>query len=65
MATSSAMCPQACRLHKGQRGLCLERAREGDAIVLTTYGRSSGFRVDPVEWNPLDHFLPGTFRGFP
>jgi pyruvate formate lyase activating enzyme len=28
--------------------------------VLTTYGRSSGFCVDPIEKKPLAHFLPGT-----
>jgi pyruvate formate lyase activating enzyme len=40
--------------------MCFVRAREGDAIVLTTYGRSSGFCIDPVEKKPLNHFLPGT-----
>jgi pyruvate formate lyase activating enzyme len=54
------VCPRACSLHEGQRGLCFVRKREGDAIVLTTYGRSSGFCVDPIEKKPLDHFLPGT-----
>ena len=29
-------------------------------MVLTTYGRSSGFCVDPIEKKPLNHFLPGT-----
>ncbi len=54
------LCPRFCRLHDGQRGLCFVRAREGDRIVLTTYGRSSGFCVDPIEKKPLNHFLPGT-----
>jgi pyruvate formate lyase activating enzyme len=54
------VCPRACRLREGQRGLCFVRAREGDQIVLTTYGRSSGFCVDPIEKKPLNHFLPGT-----
>ncbi len=54
------MCPRACRLHEGQRGLCFVRMRQDDAIVLTTHGRSSGFCVDPIEKKPLDHFLPGT-----
>ena len=36
------------------------RARAGDWIVLTTYGRSSGYCVDPIEKKPLNHFLPGT-----
>jgi pyruvate formate lyase activating enzyme len=54
------VCPRACRLNDGQRGLCFVRARADDAIVLTTYGRSSGFCVDPIEKKPLAHFLPGT-----
>jgi pyruvate formate lyase activating enzyme len=54
------VCPRACKLNEGQRGLCFVRARQGDEIVLTTYGRSSGFCVDPIEKKPLNHFLPGT-----
>jgi pyruvate formate lyase activating enzyme len=54
------LCPRACRLREGQRGFCFVRAREGDAVVLATYGRSSGFCVDPIEKKPLNHFLPGT-----
>ncbi len=54
------VCPRGCTLRDGQRGFCFVRAREGDDIVLTTYGRSSGFCVDPVEKKPLNHFLPGT-----
>jgi pyruvate formate lyase activating enzyme len=54
------LCPRFCKLHEGQRGLCFVRARTNDQIVLTTYGRSSGFCVDPIEKKPLNHFLPGT-----
>ncbi|MDX1665014.1 MAG: AmmeMemoRadiSam system radical SAM enzyme [Candidatus Promineifilaceae bacterium] len=54
------LCPRACRLHEGQRGMCFVRMREDDQIVLTTYGRSSGFCIDPIEKKPLNHFLPGT-----
>ena len=55
------VCPRRCVLGKeGQRGLCFVRAREGDEVVLTTWGRSSGFCVDPIEKKPLNHFLPGT-----
>ncbi len=53
------VCPRECKLHEGQRGLCFVRARQGDEILLTTYGRSSGFCVDPIEKKPLNHFLPG------
>ncbi len=54
------ICPRACKLREGQRGLCFVRACEGGQIVLTTYGRSSGFCIDPIEKKPLNHFLPGT-----
>jgi len=54
------LCPRDCRLHEGQRGLCFVRKMEGGRMVLTTYGRSSGFCVDPVEKKPLNHFYPGT-----
>jgi pyruvate formate lyase activating enzyme len=54
------VCPRACKLREGQRGLCFVRARQDDEVVLTTYGRSSGFCVDPIEKKPLNHFLPGT-----
>jgi pyruvate formate lyase activating enzyme len=54
------VCPRNCRLHEGQRGLCFVRGRNRDGIELYTYGRSSGFGVDPIEKKPLDHFLPGS-----
>ncbi|MCG3171434.1 MAG: hypothetical protein CALGDGBN_03055 [Pseudomonadales bacterium] len=53
-------CPRFCRLRPGQRGLCYVRANQDDALVLTTWGRSSGFCIDPIEKKPLYHFLPGT-----
>ncbi|MDX8390980.1 MAG: AmmeMemoRadiSam system radical SAM enzyme [Mariprofundaceae bacterium] len=54
------VCPRDCKLHDGQRGLCFVRKREGDQMVLTTYGRSSGFCIDPIEKKPLNHFYPGS-----
>ena len=58
------LCPRDCRLHEGQRGLCFVRAHgtgeQRDAMVLTTYGRSSGFCIDPIEKKPLNHFFPGS-----
>jgi pyruvate formate lyase activating enzyme len=65
------LCPRFCKLNppsqkgssaasEGQRGFCFVRQRVGDRIVLTTYGRSSGFCIDPIEKKPLNHFLPGT-----
>ena len=54
------LCPRACALRDGQRGFCFVRANHGGRIMLDTYGRSSGFAVDPVEKKPLNHFLPGS-----
>ena len=54
------LCPRDCRLHEGQRGACFVRMREQDRMVLTTYGRSSGFCIDPVEKKPLNQFYPGS-----
>ncbi|MCH7727515.1 MAG: AmmeMemoRadiSam system radical SAM enzyme [Planctomycetes bacterium] len=54
------VCSRYCKLHEGQRGFCFVRSCQDDQIVLTTYGRSSGFCIDPIEKKPLNHFLPGT-----
>jgi len=54
------LCPRDCRLHEGQRGACFVRKMEGGRMVLTSYGRSSGFCIDPIEKKPLNHFYPGT-----
>ncbi len=54
------LCPRECKLHEGQRGLCFVRENLNDEIVLTTYGLSSGYCIDPIEKKPLNHFLPGT-----
>ena len=54
------LCPRDCKLQEGQRGACFVRMREGGQMVLTTYGRSSGFCIDPIEKKPLNHFHPGS-----
>ncbi len=54
------VCPRFCKLNEGQRGMCFVRMRQDNGMVLTTYGRSSGFCVDPIEKKPLNHYLPGT-----
>ncbi len=54
------LCPRDCRLHEGQRGACFVRMNEGGAMQLTTWGRSSGFCIDPIEKKPLNHFYPGS-----
>ena len=54
------LCPRECHIPAGSRGFCFVRANEDGRLVLTTYGRSSGFCIDPIEKKPLNHFLPGT-----
>ena len=54
------LCPRDCKLHEGQRGACFVRVRHADQMVLTTYGRSSGFCIDPIEKKPLNHYYPGS-----
>lgn len=54
------LCPRFCKLHEGQRGLCFVRQNLQQQVVMTSYGRSSGFAIDPIEKKPLNHFLPGT-----
>ena len=60
MMKTPVLCPRACKLHEGQQGLCFVRENRGGEIVLTTWGRSSGYCVDPIEKKPLNHYLPGT-----
>lgn len=54
------LCPRHCQLREGQKGLCYVRENQDNEMVLTTYGLSSGYCIDPVEKKPLNHFLPGT-----
>ena len=54
------LCPRACRLNEGDRGFCFVRSNHGGKMVLDTYGKSTGFCIDPIEKKPLNHFLPGT-----
>jgi AmmeMemoRadiSam system radical SAM enzyme/AmmeMemoRadiSam system protein B/AmmeMemoRadiSam system protein A len=54
------LCPRECSLKPGDRGFCFVRQNVGNEMVLTTYGRSTGFCIDPIEKKPLNHFYPGT-----
>ena len=54
------VCPRACKMKDGQRGLCFVRGHQDGQVKLLTYGRSSGFCIDPIEKKPLNHFLPGS-----
>ena len=54
------LCPRDCKLGEGQRGACFVRQNLSGGMLLTTYGRSSGFCIDPIEKKPLNHFHPGS-----
>ncbi|MGF1464990.1 MAG: AmmeMemoRadiSam system radical SAM enzyme [Sandaracinaceae bacterium] len=54
------LCPRYCTMKEGQRGFCFVRGVHDGQVVLTTYGRASGFCIDPIEKKPLNHFLPGS-----
>lgn len=54
------ICPRTCKVRDGQRAFCFVRQNVGGEMVLTTYGRSSGFCIDPIEKKPLNHFYPGS-----
>ncbi|MCX7872122.1 MAG: AmmeMemoRadiSam system radical SAM enzyme [Verrucomicrobiae bacterium] len=54
------LCPRECKIQPGQRGFCFIREATPDSIVLTSYGRASGFCIDPIEKKPLNHFYPGS-----
>ncbi|MCA9708377.1 MAG: AmmeMemoRadiSam system radical SAM enzyme, partial [Myxococcales bacterium] len=54
------LCPRECRLRPGQQGFCFVRENRDDRMALASYGRASGFCVDPIEKKPLNHFLPGS-----
>jgi len=54
------LCPRECALKDGDRGFCFVRQNVDGEMWLTTYGRSTGFCIDPIEKKPLNHFYPGT-----
>ena len=54
------LCPRQCIIADGRRGFCYVRENRGGELVLDTYGRSTGFCIDPIEKKPLSHFFPGS-----
>jgi AmmeMemoRadiSam system radical SAM enzyme/AmmeMemoRadiSam system protein B/AmmeMemoRadiSam system protein A len=54
------LCPRACNMKPGDRGFCFVRQNVDGQMALTTYGKSTGFCIDPIEKKPLNHFYPGT-----
>lgn len=57
---SCNLCPRNCQLKPGDRAFCFVRENRDGQMVLSTYGRSTGFCIDPIEKKPLNHFYPGT-----
>jgi len=53
------LCPRQCVIPEGHHGFCFVRQNHNQEMILTTYGRSSGFCIDPIEKKPLNHFYPG------
>ena len=56
------LCPRACQPEAGRPRLLLRARKPRRPDGLTTYGRSTGFCIDPIEKKPLNHFYPGTQR---
>ncbi len=54
------LCPRHCVLKPGQRGFCFIRENIESQMVLTSYGKSTGFCIDPIEKKPLNHYYPGS-----
>ena len=54
------LCPRFCKLHEGQKAFCFVREARNGEVVLTSYGRATGFCIDPIEKKPLNHFHPGS-----
>ena len=54
------LCPRACVMKEGDRGFCFVRQNIEGQMYLTTYGKSTGFCIDPIEKKPLNHFYPGS-----
>lgn len=54
------LCPRSCELPEDSRGFCFVRQNIDGKMELTTYGKSTGFCIDPIEKKPLNHFFPGT-----
>ncbi|WP_302396186.1 AmmeMemoRadiSam system radical SAM enzyme [Eggerthella sinensis] len=54
------VCPHACALAEGRRGICRARIARAGAVVDENYGRVTSLALDPVEKKPLARFRPGS-----
>ena len=58
--TRCDLCPRHCVLSEKQSGFCGVRTLQKSDVVLISYGKTTGFAIDPIEKKPLNHFLPGS-----
>jgi pyruvate formate lyase activating enzyme len=53
------LCPNACRLGDGDRGVCRVRKNIKGSLYTLVYSRIATAHIDPIEKKPMFHFLPG------
>jgi len=53
------LCPQACRIADGGRGICMGRVNRGGTLYADNFGECVSVAVDPIEKKPLYHVCPG------
>ncbi len=56
--TVCGLCPNACQLSPGDRGICRSRVNINGTMYTLSYGNPCAVHVDPVEKKPLLHFKP-------
>lgn len=54
------LCPHACLISDGKRGLCGVRENRSGILYSLIYGLASSIHADPIEKKPFYHFMPGT-----
>ncbi|MGM9992749.1 MAG: AmmeMemoRadiSam system radical SAM enzyme [Candidatus Bruticola sp.] len=52
------LCPRQCILSPEQRGFCFIRHHINGHIINTSFAKTTGAAIDPIEKKPLYHFLP-------
>ena len=54
------LCPHACLISEGSRGICGARGVVEGKLRALTYGLVSSADLDPIEKKPVFHFCPGS-----
>lgn len=54
------LCNHYCVIENGATGFCAVRLNDNGLLRSLSYGKSTGFAVDPIEKKPFYHFRPGT-----